>query len=99
MAEDLRPHRVTSVSLYPGLVLTESVTANLEHFADQPNRRPPCSSVGSSLPSPRTRTSCACPAGGWWRPRSAAYGVTDEDGHRPRSNRPQILGQAVSDQP
>jgi NAD(P)-dependent dehydrogenase (short-subunit alcohol dehydrogenase family) len=41
MAEDLRPHGVASVSLYPGLVLTESVQANLQYFADQPNRETP----------------------------------------------------------
>ncbi len=41
MAEDLRPHGVASVSLYPGLVLTESVQANLQCFADQTNRETP----------------------------------------------------------
>src|SRR3990170_1703678 len=41
MAEDLRPHRIASVSLYPGLVLTESVLANLQYFADEPNRESP----------------------------------------------------------
>ena len=40
-AEDLRPHGVTSVSLYPGLVLTESVVANLHHFSDETDRETP----------------------------------------------------------
>ena len=41
MAEDLRPHGVASMSLYPGLVLTESVVANLQYFEGQTNRETP----------------------------------------------------------
>src|SRR5918993_834124 len=40
-AEDLRPHGVAAISLYPGLVLTESVVANLQHFAHETNRETP----------------------------------------------------------
>lgn len=55
-AEDLRPHGVAALSLYPGLVLTESVVANLEHFASRPTAGHRCSSVGPSRRWPPTRT-------------------------------------------
>src|SRR5215217_4446402 len=41
MAEDLRPYTITSISLYPGLVLTESVLANIQYFEDETNRETP----------------------------------------------------------
>jgi dehydrogenase/reductase SDR family member 1 len=41
MAEDLRPYQITSISLDPGLVLTESVLANIQHFEHETNRETP----------------------------------------------------------
>src|SRR4029450_8839447 len=41
MAEDLRPYKVTSISLYPGLVLTEGVLANIQYFEHETNRETP----------------------------------------------------------
>jgi NAD(P)-dependent dehydrogenase (short-subunit alcohol dehydrogenase family) len=96
MAEDLRPHRVASVSLYPGLVLTESVQANLQYFEDQTNRETPLF-VGrvvaalSSDPEIMRFTGCWLVAA----EVAAAYRVVDEHGNLPHSNRPEILGQAV----
>src|ERR671911_2835214 len=92
MAEDLRPHRVASVSLYPGLVLTESVQANLQYFEDQTNRETPLF-VGrvvaalSSDPEIMRFTGCWLVAA----EVAAAYRVVDEHGNLPHSNRPEIL--------
>ena len=96
MAEDLRPHGVASVSLYPGLVLTESVTANLSYFADQPNRETPLF-VGRAVAALAADPEVLRLSGRWLVAAEVAaeYGVTDEHGHLPRSNRPEILGQAV----
>lgn len=47
MAEDLRPHKSTSIALYPGLVLTESVLANIQYFEDETTGKRRRSSVVS----------------------------------------------------
>ncbi len=96
MAEDLRPHGTTSVSLYPGLVLTESVTANLQYFADQPNRETPLF-VGRTVAALAADRDVLRLTGRWLVAAevAAAYGVTDEHGTAPASNRPEILGQDV----
>jgi NAD(P)-dependent dehydrogenase (short-subunit alcohol dehydrogenase family) len=96
MAEDLRPHRVASVSLYPGLVLTESVLANIEHFADEPNRETP-RFVGRVVAALAADPDVLRLTGRWLVAAevAAGYGVTDEHGRLPGSNRPAILGEPV----
>jgi NAD(P)-dependent dehydrogenase (short-subunit alcohol dehydrogenase family) len=96
MAEDLRPHGVASVSLYPGLVLTESVQANVQYFADQPNRETPLF-VGRVVAALAADRDVMRLTGRWLVAAevAAAYGVVDEHGELPRSNRPDILGEAV----
>ncbi len=96
MAEDLRPHGVASVSLYPGLVLTESVVENLQYFADQPNRETPLF-VGRTVAALAADAEVLRLTGRWLVAAevAAAYGVTDEHGVLPASNRPEILGQPV----
>jgi NAD(P)-dependent dehydrogenase (short-subunit alcohol dehydrogenase family) len=93
MAEDLRPHRIASVSLYPGLVLTESVLANLQYFADEPNRETPLF-VGRVVAALAADAQLMRLTGQWLvvAELAATYGVVDEDGHRPDSNRRRILG-------
>jgi NAD(P)-dependent dehydrogenase (short-subunit alcohol dehydrogenase family) len=93
MAEDLRPHGVASLSLYPGLVLTESVQANLQYFADQPNRETP-RFVGRVVAALAADPEVLRLTGRWLVAAEVAqqYGVTDEHGHLPHSNRPEILG-------
>jgi NAD(P)-dependent dehydrogenase (short-subunit alcohol dehydrogenase family) len=95
-AEDLRPHGVASVSLYPGLVLTESVVANLQFFADEPNRETPLF-VGRTVAALAADPDVLRLTGRWLVAAevAAAYGVTDEHGHLPASNRPAILGEPV----
>ncbi len=95
-AEDLRPHGVASVSLYPGLVLTESVLANLEHFAHETNRETPLF-VGRAVAALAADPDVLRLTGRWLVAAevAAAYGVTDEHGHLPASNRPAILGEPV----
>ncbi|WP_167043178.1 SDR family NAD(P)-dependent oxidoreductase [Salinibacterium sp. ZJ454] len=96
MAEDLRPHHVASVSLYPGLVLTESVVANLQYFADQPNRETPLF-VGRAVAALAADPELFRLTGRWLVAAevAAAYGVTDEAGELPDSNRAWITGDAV----
>jgi NAD(P)-dependent dehydrogenase (short-subunit alcohol dehydrogenase family) len=93
MAEDLRPHRIASVSLYPGLVLTESVLANLQYFADEPNRETPLF-VGRVVVALAADPQAMRLTGQWLvaAELAATYGVVDEHGHRPDSNRQRILG-------
>ncbi|CAA9271546.1 MAG: 3-oxoacyl-[acyl-carrier protein] reductase [uncultured Corynebacteriales bacterium] len=94
MAADFRPHGVTSVSLYPGLVLTEGVLANIEHFAHEPNRETPLfvGRVVAALAADADRLRLT---GRWLvaAELAADYGVTDEHGVRPHSNRRAILGE------
>ena len=95
-AEELRPHGVASVSLYPGLVLTESVVANLQHFAAETNRETPLF-VGRSVAALAADPDVLRLTGRWLVAAevAAAYGITDEHGQLPASNRPAILGQPV----
>jgi NAD(P)-dependent dehydrogenase (short-subunit alcohol dehydrogenase family) len=96
MAEDLRPHRVASVALYPGLVLTESVQANLQYFQDQTNRETPLF-VGRVVAALSSDPDIMRLTGRWLVAAevAAAYRVVDEHGRLPRSNRPDILGEPV----
>jgi hypothetical protein len=91
MAEELRPHGVASVSLYPGLVLTESVLANLQYFEDQPNRETPLF-VGRVVAALATDPDVMRHSGRWLVAAEVAadYGVVDEHGHLPASNRTQF---------
>jgi NAD(P)-dependent dehydrogenase (short-subunit alcohol dehydrogenase family) len=92
MAEDLRPHQVASVALYPGLVLTEGVLANLRYFEDQPNRETPLF-VGRVVAALAADPDVMRQSGRWLVAAevAAAYGVVDEHGHLPHSNRDQFL--------
>jgi NAD(P)-dependent dehydrogenase (short-subunit alcohol dehydrogenase family) len=96
MAEDLRPYGVASVSLYPGLVLTESVLANLQYFEDETNRETPVF-VGRVVAALAADPDVLRLSGRWLVAAevAAAYGVVDENGHLPSSNRPAILGDPV----
>ena len=92
----LRPHGVASVSLYPGLVLTESVRANLRYFEDQTNRETP-RFVGRVVAALAADPEVMRLSGRWLVAAEIAdaYGVVDEHGHLPLSNRPEILGEPV----
>jgi hypothetical protein len=93
MALDLRDHGVASIALYPGLVLTESVVANLQYFEHETNRETPLF-VGRTVaalaadPDVLRLSGLALVAA----EAAAAYGVRDEDGHLPSSNRRAITG-------
>ena len=97
MAEDLRPHRVASVSLYPGLVLTEGVLANIEYFEGQNNRETPLF-VGRVVAALAADPGVLRLSGRWLVAAevAAAYGVVDEHGQLPHSNRPEVLGEPVT---
>ncbi|MHA7238281.1 SDR family NAD(P)-dependent oxidoreductase [Arthrobacter sp. TMS1-12-1] len=94
MAVDLEPHGVASVSLYPGLVLTESVLANIEYFEHERNRETPLF-VGRTVvalaadPDVLRLTGLPLVAAEVAR----AYGVKDEHGQQPYSNRAAITGE------
>ncbi|MDQ1551919.1 MAG: hypothetical protein QOD50_1341 [Actinomycetota bacterium] len=92
MAEELRPHRITSVSLYPGLVLTESATASIEFFAEEPNRETPLF-IGRVVAALADDPERFDKTGQWLVAAELAdeYGVVDENGHRPTSNRSRHL--------
>jgi dehydrogenase/reductase SDR family protein 1 len=94
MAEDLRQFSVTSVSLYPGLVLTEGVLQNLQYFEHETNRETPLF-VGRVVAALAADSDVFRLTGRWLIAAevAAAYGVTDEHGVLPASNRPAILGQ------
>src|SRR5215208_2683538 len=93
MAEDLRPYKITSISLYPGLVLTEGVLANIQYFEHETNRETPLF-VGRVVAALAADASAFVLTGRWLVAAEVAetYGVTDEHGVQPRSNRGQILG-------
>lgn len=99
MAEELAPHGITSVSLYPGLVLTEGVLANLQYFADQPNRETPLF-VGRVVAALAADEDVVRHTGRWLiaAELAAAYGVVDEHGELPRSNREVFLPGDARDQ-
>ena len=96
MAEDLRPYKITSISLYPGLVLTESVLANLQYFEHEMNRETPLF-VGRAVAALAADDGAFSLTGRWLVAAETAdtYGLTDEHGDRPTSNRSTILGPAV----
>ena len=93
MAEELRPHNVTSIALYPGLVLTESVLANIEFFADEPNRETPLF-VGRTVAALAADTNVFRFTGQALVAAevATAYNVDDENGHRPTSGRMKFTG-------
>jgi NAD(P)-dependent dehydrogenase (short-subunit alcohol dehydrogenase family) len=97
MAEDLRPHGVASVALYPGLVLTESVMANLQYFEDEPNRETPLF-VGRVVAALAADPDVMRHSGRWLIAAEVAadYGVLDEHGGLPGSNRDRFLPQGPS---
>jgi NAD(P)-dependent dehydrogenase (short-subunit alcohol dehydrogenase family) len=96
MAEDLRPHKITSISLYPGLVLTEGVLANIQYFEHETNRETPLF-VGRAVAALAADGGVFDVTGRWLVAAEVAesYGLTDEHGVRPASNRAQILGQSI----
>ena len=96
MAEDLRPYRISSISLYPGLVLTEGVLANIQYFEHEMNRETPLF-VGRVVAALAADASVFELTGRWLVAAEVAesYGVADEHGVRPTSNRARILGQTT----
>ena len=96
MAKDLRPFKITSISLYPGLVLTEGVLANIQYFENETNRETPLF-VGRVVAALAADGSVFELTGRWLVAAEVAetYGVTDEHGVQPASNRAQILGPAT----
>ena len=99
MATELAPHGITSISLYPGLVLTEGVLANLQYFADQPNRETPLF-VGRVVAALAADEDVVRHTGRWLiaAELAAAYGVVDEHGELPSSNREVFLPGDARDQ-
>jgi NAD(P)-dependent dehydrogenase (short-subunit alcohol dehydrogenase family) len=93
MAEELRPFSVSSVSLYPGLVLTESVLATIEYFADEPNRETPLF-VGRTVAALAADPDVLQLSGHWLvaAELAAQYGVLDENGVLPHSSREKMIG-------
>lgn len=85
MAHDLRPHSVTSVSLYPGLVRTESVM-QFAAYLDLSNSESP-EFTGRVVAALATDPDVARLTGQWLvvAALAAAYGITDIDGKRPRA--------------
>src|SRR5918994_3323545 len=92
MAEDLRPYKISSISLYPGLVLTESVIANIQYFENEANRDTP-KFVGRVVAALASHPELMRLTGCWLVAAevAAAYRVVDEHGNLPHSNRPEIL--------
>jgi NAD(P)-dependent dehydrogenase (short-subunit alcohol dehydrogenase family) len=92
MAVELGPHGVTSLSLYPGLVLTEGVLVNLQYFENEPNRETPLF-VGRVVAALAADHDVIRHSGRWLIAAELAvtYGVVDEHGALPRSNREMFL--------
>ena len=90
MAAELRPHGVAAISLYPGLVRTESVMANAEYF-DLSNSESP-QFLGRVVAALAADADVLRWSGRWLVAAEVAqeYGVTDVDGSQPRSNREEI---------
>lgn len=84
MAHELRPHGVTSVALYPGLVRTESVM-QFAAYLDLSNSESP-EFTGRVVAALATDPEVARFTGQWLvvAALAAAYGITDVDGKRPR---------------
>ena len=93
MAEELLPHRITSVSLYPGLVLTESVTASIEFFEHETNRETPLF-IGRVVAALADDPQRFDKTGRWLVAAELAeqYQIIDENGQRPVSNRSRHMG-------
>ena len=87
MAHELRPHRVAVVSLYPGLVRTESVLKAAEHF-DLSNSESP-QFIGRAVAALAADPEIMRKSGQVLVAAELAreYGFTDTDGTRPRSPR------------
>jgi dehydrogenase/reductase SDR family protein 1 len=92
LAHALREHDIAAVSLYPGLVRTESVMANRQYF-DLSNSESP-QFIGRAVAALALDSNVMEKSGRWLVAAELAeeYGVTDVDGARPRSLRPQLLG-------
>jgi NAD(P)-dependent dehydrogenase (short-subunit alcohol dehydrogenase family) len=84
MAHELRPHNVAAVSLYPGLVRTESVVAAAEHF-DMSNSESP-EFVGRAVAALAASPKVMDKTGQVLIAAQVAldYGFTDVDGKQPR---------------
>ena len=84
MAHELRPHNVAAVSLYPGLVRTESVLAAAEHF-DMSNSESP-EFVGRAVAALAAGPKVMDKTGQVLIAAQVAldYGFTDVDGKQPR---------------
>jgi NAD(P)-dependent dehydrogenase (short-subunit alcohol dehydrogenase family) len=91
MAAELRPRGIAVVSLYPGLVRTESVLANAEYF-DLSNSESP-QFLGRVVAALAADPDVLRWSGRWLVAAELAevYDVTDVDGTRPRSNRDEIF--------
>ncbi len=100
MAVDLEDFGVASVALYPGLVLTESVLANIQYFEHETNRETPLfvgRAVAALAADPAVLRLTGLPLVA--AEVAAAYGLTDENGHLPSSNRPAITGDPTTSFP
>ena len=84
MAHELRPHGITSVSLYPGLVRTESVM-QFAAYLDLSNSESP-EFTGRVVAALAADPEVARFAGQWLvvAALAADYGITDIDGRQPR---------------
>jgi dehydrogenase/reductase SDR family member 1 len=86
MAHELRPHGITTLSLYPGLVRTEAVLAAAAGgWLDLSNSESPEFSgrvIASLAADPRVRERSGQVIVG--ADAALAYGIVDEDGRQPR---------------
>ncbi len=84
MAEELRDHQVAVVSLYPGLVRTESVMRAAE-FLDLSNSESP-QFIGRAVAALATDRNILERSGKIWVAAALAqeFGFTDIDGKQPR---------------
>jgi NAD(P)-dependent dehydrogenase (short-subunit alcohol dehydrogenase family) len=84
MAHELRSHNVAAVSLYPGLVRTESVLAAAEHF-DMSNSESP-QFIGRAVAALAVDPNLIAKSGQVLVAAQVAldYGFTDIDGKQPR---------------
>ena len=84
MAHELRPHDVAAVSLYPGLVRTESVLATAEYF-DMSNSESP-QFIGRAVAALAADPRMLEKSGQILVAAALAleYGFTDVDGKQPR---------------
>lgn len=92
MAEEFRSVGITSVSLYPGLVLTESVNACLDYFADEPNRETPLY-IGRVVAAMASDPDIFETTGRWLVAAEMGfrYDLRDENGNQPPSLRGRYL--------